>query len=134
MPIVNGIYKNPGWTNGEGTPINAQNLNDICNTLEKLDAGRGGGVTSFKGRVGTVVPQSGDYTADQVGARPNTWIPTAAQVGAVPISRTVNGKPLSSNITITAADVGAAPITYGTSDLTAGSSSLTTGSVYLVYE
>ena len=33
---------------------------------------------------------------------------TAAQVGAVPTSRTVNGKPLSSNITLGASDVGAA--------------------------
>ena len=35
-------------------------------------------------------------------------MPTAADVGAVPVSRTVNGKALSSNITLTAADVGAA--------------------------
>lgn len=33
--------------------------------------------------------------------------PTAAQVGAVPTSRTVNGKALSANISLTAADVGA---------------------------
>jgi hypothetical protein len=51
------------------------------------------GVESFKGRTGAVMPASGDYTA--------------AQVGAVPTSRTVNGKPLSSNITLSAADVGA---------------------------
>lgn len=35
-------------------------------------------------------------------------MPAAADVGAVPVSRTVNGKALSSNITLTAADVGAA--------------------------
>lgn len=35
-------------------------------------------------------------------------MPTAADVGAVPVSRTVNGKALSGNITLTAADVGAA--------------------------
>lgn len=32
---------------------------------------------------------------------------TAAQIGAVPTSRTVNGKLLSSNITLSASDVGA---------------------------
>ena len=32
---------------------------------------------------------------------------TAAEVGAVPTSRTVNGKALSSNITLSASDVGA---------------------------
>lgn len=51
------------------------------------------GVTSFNGRTGAVTPQSGDYTA--------------ADVGAVPTTRTINSKPLSSNVTLTAADVGA---------------------------
>lgn len=36
----------------------------------------------------------------------------AADVGAVPTSRTVNGKALSSNITLTASDVGAATTAY----------------------
>lgn len=66
-----------------------------------------GGVTSFKGRTGAVTPQEGDYTADMVGARPDTWMPSASDVGAVPTSRTVNGKALSSNITLDADDVGA---------------------------
>ena len=78
-----------------------------------------GGVTSFKGRTGAVTPQEGDYTADMVGARPSTWTPTASDVGAVPTSRTVNGKELSSNITLTAADVNAAsPPTSTTVTLT----------------
>lgn len=68
------------------------------------------GVSSFKGRTGAVTPQSGDYTAAQVGARPDTWTPTAAQVGAVPASRKVNGKALSGDIGLTASDVGAATI------------------------
>ena len=42
------------------------------------------GVTSFKGRTGAVTPQSGDYTAEMVGARPNTWTPSASDVGAAP--------------------------------------------------
>lgn len=41
------------------------------------------GVTSFNGRTGAVAPQSGDYTAAMVGARPDTWTPTASDVGAV---------------------------------------------------
>lgn len=43
------------------------------------------GVTSFKGRTGEVLPQSGDYSANMVGARPDTWTPTASQVGAIPV-------------------------------------------------
>ena len=43
-----------------------------------------GGVTSFKGRTGAVTPQDGDYTADMVGARPDTWTPSADDVGAMP--------------------------------------------------
>lgn len=51
--------------------------------------------------------QKPTYTANEVGARPNTWTPTASDVGAVPTTRTINSKPLSSNITLTADDVGA---------------------------
>ena len=70
------------------------------------------GVTSFKGRTGAVNPQDGDYTAEMVGARPATWTPTAEDVGAVPTSRTVNGKALSADITLSAADVSARPATW----------------------
>ena len=43
-----------------------------------------GGVESFNGREGAVVPQEGDYTAAMVGARPDDWMPTAKDVGAAP--------------------------------------------------
>lgn len=70
------------------------------------------GVTSFKGRTGAVTPQDGDYTAGMVGARPDTWTPSAADVGAVPTSRTVNGQELSQDINLTADNVGARPDTW----------------------
>ena len=70
------------------------------------------GVTTFNGRTGAVSPQTGDYTADMVGARPNTWTPSAEDVGAVPTSRTVNGKALSENISLIADDVGARSNTW----------------------
>lgn len=44
------------------------------------------GVTSFNGRTGAVMPQPGDYTAEDVGAVPDTC--------------TINGKPLRGNIII----------------------------------
>lgn len=37
MPIVNGKYQNPGWTDNAQPAVSAQNLNDISETLEKLD-------------------------------------------------------------------------------------------------
>lgn len=102
------------------------------------------GVTSFNGRTGAVTPQTGDYTADMVGARadtwtpsaedvgarPDTWTPTASDVGAVPTTRTINSKPLSSNITLTADDVGAAsPPSSTTITLTASGWSSNTQTV-----
>jgi hypothetical protein len=60
---------------------------------------------------------------------------TAAQVGAVPTGRKVNGKALSSDITITANDIGDVPkYQYGTTDLTPGQSALEPGVIYFVYE
>ena len=61
-------------------------------------------VTSVNGNTGAVT-----LDAESVGARPSTWTPTAADVGAVPTSRTVNGKNLGANITLGASDVGAVP-------------------------
>lgn len=65
-------------------------------------------VTSFNGRFGEVIPQQGDYTADMVGAVPNTI--------------TINDKPLNENITLTAAEIGAATVTHGHSatEITSG--------------
>lgn len=45
--------------------------------------GGSSGVSSFNGRTGAVVPAAGDYTAAQVGARPDTWMPTATEIGAI---------------------------------------------------
>ena len=69
-------------------------------TIEFTEDGEGGssGVESFNGRSGAIVPQAGDYTAEMVGA--------------IPITRTVNGKPLSADITLVAADVGARSNTW----------------------
>lgn len=77
--------------------------------IEWGDGGGGtssSGVESFNGRTGAVTPQTGDYTAEMVGAVTNTEV-----------TQKLNEK-----------------ITYGTTDLTAGTSDLATGNVYLVYE
>lgn len=77
-------------------------------------------VSSFKGRKGVVSPASGDYTA--------------AMVGAVPTTRTVNSKALSSNITLSASDVGALATTGGSlTGAVTTSSTLTIGSMKISY-
>lgn len=65
-------------------------------------------VTSFNGRSGAVTPQNGDYTAAMVGAVPNT--------------RTVNSKALSSDIVLSASDVKADPAGSATSALNSAKS------------
>ena len=65
-----------------------------ANSVTLLAGGGEAGVTSFNGRTGAVVPTEGDYTSEMVGA--------------VPVTRTINGKALSDNIQLTAQDVGAA--------------------------
>lgn len=47
-------------------------------------------------------------SAADVGARPSTWTPSASDVGAVPTTRKVNGKALSADVSLSASDVGAA--------------------------
>lgn len=67
------------------------------------------GVTSFNGRSGEVIPQAGDYTAEMVGARSDSWFPTTTEIGAVSDTRKINNKPLSEDIMLDANDVGAVP-------------------------
>ena len=45
--------------------------------------------------------------ASDVGARPDDWMPSAADVGAAPVGRKINSKSLTSDITLDASDVGA---------------------------
>lgn len=89
-------------------------------TLNGLPIGGDTGdvVTSFNGRSGDVLPEAGDYPPDFIGAVPTSRTIngkaltsnitlTANDVNAAPSSLTINGHPLTGNITITAADVGA---------------------------
>lgn len=72
-------------------PTGSSIVNNGKNNIVRLnsdDLGEGGGggtagVASFNGRTGAVTPQNGDYTAAMVGARADTWTPTASEVGAV---------------------------------------------------
>lgn len=52
------------------------------------------GVKSFNGRSGIVKPQNGDYSADMVGARPDSWVPTAEETKALPVAGGAMGGPI----------------------------------------
>lgn len=59
----------------------------------------------------TSMPASDVYSWAKASSKPSY---TASEVGAVPTSRTVNGKALSANISLSASDVGALPLSGGT--------------------
>ena len=67
----------------------------------------------------TSMPASDVYSWAKASTKPTY---TASEVGAVPTSRTVNGKALSSNITLSASDVDAASSSHGhaASEITSG--------------
>lgn len=93
----------PVQVNGKSGPVvtlsagdvGALSLKDAANMQAQTDA-----ITNSKSQ------PNGLATLNSSGKL--AQMPTAADVGAVPVSRTVNGKALSGNITLTAADVGAA--------------------------
>ena len=88
--------------------------------IPNSEKGANSGVATLDSSGKLTAAQKPTYTADEVGARPNTWTPTASDVGAVPTTRTINSKPLSADVTLTAEDVGAgAPATSATVTLTA---------------
>ena len=81
-------------------------LSELTNDKGYITSGEAP-VQSVNGETGAV-----HLTASDVGARSASWMPTAAQVGAVPVERTVNGKALSGDIALNAEDVGARPDTW----------------------
>lgn len=79
----------------------------------------------------TSMPASDVYSWAKASSKPSY---SASEVGAVPTSRTVNGKALSSNITLSAGDVGAAASShshnYAGSSSAGGSANWANGSNY----
>lgn len=78
----------------DGTAFNSENMNKIIDAVNGLD--------ESKGQPNGIATLNGNGKLAQM--------PTAADVGAVPTSRTVNGKSLNGNISLTAANVGAIPL------------------------
>ena len=172
-----GALSAKSWAVG-GTGTRAgEDTNNAQFWAQQAAGAAGGGVSSFNGRAGVVLPQSGDYTAEmvgadaagsasavqqalasqiaaltaqQVGARPDTWVPSWGDVTGKPsafppsahthnasqvTAGTLAGKVLAN--AASAADVTAAQlrnIYAGTAALTAGATALTSGCIYLLYE
>lgn len=108
------------WAVG-GTGIRPdEDTNNAEYWSRSAEAAAGGGVSSFNGRSGAIVPETGDYTAKQVGARPENWMPTAEQVGAdVKGSAAQAQENLDTHTAdnnnphnVTAVQVGARPVTW----------------------
>ena len=76
------------WAVGGTGTRSGEDTNNSKYWALQAAAAAGGGVSSFNGRSGVVKPQSGDYTADMVGARPDNWMPTAAETGAAAAGHT----------------------------------------------
>lgn len=99
------------WAEGGTGVREGENTNNAKYWSDRAQDAAGGGVSSFNGRTGAVLPQSGDYTAQQVGAIP------ASQKGAAGGVAELDG---SGKLTdaqkpgYTAAEVGALPISGGT--------------------
>lgn len=79
-----GLKGDPGPRGPEGPKGDTGPQGEIGPQGPPGPQGESGGVASFNNRSGTVVPLEGDYTASMVGARADTWTPTAEDVGAVP--------------------------------------------------
>lgn len=99
----------PSGANSDDLPALAQAL---ANEKQDKLTGQQGQYVGFDSNGAAVATSKPTYTASEVGARPSTWTPSAEDVGAVPTSRTVNGKALSENISLTADDVGARANTW----------------------
>lgn len=63
-------------------PENIKEGVNIFGVEGTMQGGLTAGVESFNGRTGAVMPESGDFSAAMVGARPDTWVPTAEDTGA----------------------------------------------------
>lgn len=79
-----GAIESESWAVGGTGTRPGEDTNNAKYWSEEARKTAGGGVSTFNGRSGVVMPQKDDYTADMVGARPDNWTPSASDVGAIP--------------------------------------------------
>lgn len=118
---------------GSGSPIvrDVRTITFPSGTL--TDAGNGAvvfqqtvPVTSVFGRTGAVIAQAGDYSTYYDAAGSAAAVLAAVVAGYVPVTRTVNGHPLSANVSVTASDIGLGNVENTALSTWAGSTNITT--------
>ena len=102
---IQGIQGPQGATGPEGPqgPAGVSGKDGKSAYTAAMEAGYSGTESAFNAALAD--------TPNHIANKSNPHGVTAAQVGAVPTSRTVNGKALNANITLAASDVGAATMT-----------------------
>lgn len=95
-------------------PSDYVNIETLNENFRRLDALTPSDINAAPQDHGAHVPAVQDADNAKFLRNDNTWQKvTPANIGAVPTTRTVNGKALSSDITLSAADVGAAATSHG---------------------
>ena len=109
------------WAVGGTGTREGEDANNAKYWCESAQAAAGGGVTSFKGRGGAVVPQSGDYTSEMVGADPSGSAAAAEEAAKKAASAELKGHTGKKNNPhgVTAAQAGADPAGTANSKVTA---------------
>lgn len=140
-----GTANSVAWGNVSGKPStfapSSHSHNDLYYTKAEVDSKLSGKANSShthtKSQITdfpTSIPASDVYSWAKASRKPSY---SASEVGAVPTSRTVNGKALSTNITLSAGDVGAAASShshnYAGSSSAGGSANWANGSTYANY-
>lgn len=109
------------WAVGGTGTREGEDVNNAKYWCESAQAAAGGGVTSFKGRGGAVVPQSGDYTSEMVGADPSGSAAAAEEAAKKAASAELKGHTGKKDNPhgVTAAQAGADPAGTANSKVTA---------------
>lgn len=99
--------------------------------IVSVAGGGGGGVSTFNGRSGTVVPTTGDYTFSQIGSTPTTLSGYGITNGQTTITLTTTGSGAAtlSGATLNIPTPGAAYITSLTTTGTSGAAAVTSGAL-----
>ena len=94
----------------QGVKVNGTLVSPDANRTVNIDATSIGGATTEQGEKADSAIQGIQGNGTTITPNANKVVNvTPSNIGAVPTSRTVNGKALSSNISLTASNVGAAP-------------------------